>query len=131
MTPLRRSDVVSLEHKRHVQGRHLRIVISKSEERTGKLHAARSQWKQDAHPPLAQMIERGERLAVINGHCPWSVSQKPKRRMMGKVESHPHQLLPNRLTQPFDQVRKDVGTEGHELPWQEVKVSLSDQGRAG
>lgn len=114
-TTLRREDVVTLEKTKHLEGGYLRRLVSKSDALKGELKAARLQWKLSEHPVLAQMIEMGIEHGAKVG-CPYIVCQRPQQRRWSKTKKHSWQMLPDRITTLFGQVRDAAGVGGENPP---------------
>lgn len=136
ITALRREDVCALELEEHARGDCLRRIVGKSAAQRGQIHAARLEWDLTAQPLLAGLIRRARELSLQHFRCPYVVSHLPERKRRGS-KSHACQVLPDRLTKMFAEVRDATGLfqnlpAGQPPTFHEIRaLSAAMFGRAG
>lgn len=105
VTTWRRGDIVGLRFDQHLFGGYLGKAINKSHEKLGSKAGANLRWRLDDQPLLAALIRRARELSLQHGRCPFLVSMRPERRVMGQDKAHWAQVLPRRLSDAFTETR--------------------------
>lgn len=105
VTTWRRGDLCHLRFDRHLVDGKLGKAISKSHEKLGARKGANLRWTVDQQPLLSALIRRARELSLMHGRCPFIVSMKPERRVMGDTKIHYAQVLPRRLSDAFTEAR--------------------------
>lgn len=113
ITTWRRGDVCHLRFDVHLFDGYLGKAISKSHEKLGERKGANLRWKLDEQPQLSALIRRARELSLKHGRCPYIVSMRPERRVMGEVKTHFAQVLPRRLSDAFTEARDATGLYNH------------------
>lgn len=117
-TALRESDVCALRFDRHIKDDEMRVIVSKSDAQKGTARATRLFWNLEKHPKLKKIINRARELAMQNNACPYIVSHRPERRVWNQDKEHLCQVMPDRLSRMFAEVRDACGisnTSFHEV----------------
>lgn len=104
-TMARESDVVKLQFDKHVIGDEFKIVVAKSEAQKGTARATRLTWNLNKHPILRQTVNRARELSLKNKRCPYLVSHTPLKRVWNQDKDHICQVMPDRLSRMFAEVR--------------------------
>ncbi|WP_299197008.1 tyrosine-type recombinase/integrase [uncultured Amphritea sp.] len=113
LTFMRRSDICSLRFDEHTNGEQLWKVISKAAAQ-GKLK--RLIWNFERWPELRAVVARCRERSMKHKRCPYLISKKPERRIMGDVKNHFYQVLPDMLSEDFTKVRDATGLFNHLPP---------------
>lgn len=116
VTTWRRGDIVNLRFDLHLFDGYLGKAISKSHEKLGTRAGANLRWRLDEQPLLAALIRRARELSLKHGRCPFVVSMRPERRVMGDNKQHWAQVLPRRLSDAFSETRDKLGLFDHLPP---------------
>ena len=105
VTTMRRADLCELRLDEHVSETHLRKTINKSEAQRDAISVVHLEFAFSHHPHLKRLIKRARELSLINQRCPYVISHTPKQRRLGKSKEHVCQVLPDRLSDMFAEVR--------------------------
>jgi len=105
LTSMRESDICAIEIDKHIDDNLLRKMISKSAEQVGELKAERLCWDIGAYDQLRRLIKKGKELSMKHGRCPFLISYKPERKVLGKQKRHYNQMLPRKLIEQFSEIR--------------------------
>lgn len=109
VTTWRRGDICALRFDQHLFNGFLGKAISKSHEKLGSKAGANLRWQLDKQPLLAALIRRARELSLQHGRCPFVVSMRPERRVIGEGKQHWAQVLPRRLSDAFTATRDRAG----------------------
>lgn len=116
VTTWRRGDVCALRFDQHITGDHIGKAISKSHEKLGTKSGANLRWSLKQQADLADLIRWARELSMLHGRCPFVLSMKPERRVMGQGKAHWAQVLPRRLSDAFTECRDAAGVFNHLPP---------------
>ncbi|BBM00480.1 tyrosine-type recombinase/integrase [Microbulbifer sp. GL-2] len=109
LTTMRRADICELRFDRHIQDNHLRKTINKSEAQRNSLAASHLSFNLKTHQQLSKLISYARELSLRNYRCPYVLSHTPKQRRMGNTKEHVCQVIPDRLSDMFTEVRNATG----------------------
>lgn len=116
LTSMREADICALELDKHLEDDLLKKVINKSAEQVGEIRAERLCWDIGAYEQLRKLIKKGRELAMKHGRCPYLISYKPERKVLGKKKTHYNQMLPRKLIDQFAEVRHVIPTPPGRTP---------------
>ena len=106
LTFMRRADLCSLRFDEHTNSTSLWKVINKAAAQ-GK--PKKLIWNFEHWPELRKVVARCRESSMRNQRCPYLLSKKYERICESEFKDHPHQLLPDMLTEDFSKARDATG----------------------